>query len=787
VSALSTKLRRDLWQVRGQALSIALVLASGVASFVMFLATLDSLVVSRDTYYRERDFADVFVALTRAPAALAPRLAAIDGVARVDTRVVAPVRVALEGFDEPVTGVVTSLPDDPVHGLNRLHLTAGSLPGRDDGAVVVSEAFAEAHDLVPGDTLDLVIRGTRARVAIAATGGSPEYIHQLEPGGLIPDFEHYGVMWMQERPLARAYDMEGAFNHAVFELSADAVAAETIARIDRLLDRYGGTGAVGRDDQLSHRFLDEEIAQIRNLAGVFPAIFLFVAAFLVNVVIGRLVSAQREQIAALKAFGYSTARITAHYAAFVLVIAVAGIVLGLVAGARLGTVLSTVYVEFFRLPYLVFTLTPTRIAEVSAMTLTAALAGAYLSIQRAAHLAPAAAMRPESPGTYRRTPLERFGLTAPGSGLELMIVRHVFNRPYKSGFTILGIALACAILMTGRFQEDTVNHILGVYYGLEQRGDVTVHLTDPTATHVLRELAALPGVGHVEGFRAVPVTLVAGHVSYRTSIEGFDRAGELRRLVDDSLTPVPLPEAGIVLSSYLGREILGVGPGDTITVEVLDGAKPVREVEIAALVNQYIGAGAYMARDALNRLLGEGPVVTGAWLDVDPAAADALYRDLGGLPRVAGSHIREHERRNFRRTMEETMVFWTTVATVFAVVIAAGVVYNGARITLADLSRELASMRVLGFTRAEISTVLLGEIALVTLFALPVGLIGGRWLCGFISRAVQTDLYRIPLILEPHTYAFAAAVIVMSSAASAMLVRRRLDRLDLVAVLKTRE
>lgn len=786
MSALATKLRRDLWHVRGQALSIALVLASGVGCFVMFLATLDSLIESRDSYYRDNRFADVFVKLKRAPEPVRGRLASIEGVRLVETRVVAPARIVVPGYEEPVTGIVTSLPA-PGTGLNLVDIDAGRAPTPREAAAVVSEAFASAHDLEPGAELELIIRGQRAAVPIVGIGGSPEYIHQLAPGGLIPDFEHFGVLWMPRASLARAYDMEGAFNDAVFLLDEKANEATVLAAIDRVLDRYGGTGAVAREDQSSHRFLAEELAQIENLAGIFPAIFLFVAAFLVNVVVGRIVAAQREQIAALKAFGYGNLAISGHYASLVTAIASAGIVIGLVAGARLGTMLSMVYVEFFRLPYLVFTLNPTRIAEVSAVTLAAALAGAIVAIARAARLAPAAAMRPEPPAAYRRTPMDALGLAKRTPVLVTMISRHVLHRPLKSGFTVVGIALACAILMTGRFQEDTIEHILGVYYGLEQRDDLAVTFTDPRSLRAIGELKGLPGVLAVEGTRIAPVRLISAHRSYTTAISGFERDGDLRRLVDASLAPVTLPDSGLVLSGYLAREVLGVNPGDKVQVEVREGARRTVAVTVAALVEQFVGVGAYMERAALNRLLGEGPAVSGAYLAVDPKFAEDVHARIAELPAVASVRIQRNEMRNFRETMDETMLFWTAVATTFAVVIAMGVVYNGARVTLTDLSRELASMRVLGFTRGEISFVLLGEIGLVTLVAIPLGLVFGQLLCAYIATAVQTELYRIPLILEPHTYAFAATLIAAAAAASALLVRRRLDRLDLVAVLKRQE
>ena len=560
-----------------------------------------------------------------------------------------------------------------------------------------------------------------------------------------------------------------------------------IDRIDALLKRYGGTGAYARDDQLSHRFLAEEINQLDNLAGIFPFIFLGVAVFLLNVVVSRLVTTQREQVAALKAFGYGNSAIAVHYLKLILAIVLTGIVLGIVAGSWLGRVLSEVYVLFFRLPFLHFVLEPARVVQVSLITLAAGILGTLAAVRNAIRLRPAEAMRPEAPALYRQTLVERIGPRRGFSTLTRMILRHIGQKPVKSSLAVLGIALAFAILMTGRFQEDTVNFMVTLEFGLSQRDDLAVTFSEPTSITALTELKHLPGITHGEGFRAVAVRLRSGHRAYRTAIQGLAPAGDIRRLIDTELKVIHLPAAGLVLNDYLAREILRVQTGDTVTIEVLEGSQPVRQIPVVALVRQFLGVGAYMDLDALNRLLGEGPTINGALLSVDAAHAEYVYQRLKQMPRVAGTRIRHHELRSFHRMMDETMLFWTSVSTVFAIIIAVGVIYNSARITLTERSRELASMRVLGFTRGEISYVLLGELVVLTVLAILPGLWLGRALCGYIARTVQNDLYRIPLILEPATYAFAALVVLLAAAVSALLVRRRLDRLDLIEVLKTKE
>ena len=779
---------RDLWHLRGQAFAIAAVMASGVACFIMFLTTVDSLYSSRELYYRDYRFAEIFAPLKRAPQSVARRIAEIDGVDKVDTRVIAPVTIDIKGYSEPVTGIITSIPDNTEPLLNSLYLREGRLveAGRND-EVIISEPFAKAHGFKPGDKLHIIIRGKRKQLRIVGTGGSPEHVHQLRPGGVFPDFEHYGVMWMARTPLSHAYDMDGAFNDIVLTLSRNAGEQDIIDRVDDILDPYGGSGAYIRDDQLSHRFLSQEFDQLENLSGIFPIIFLSVAAFLLNVVVTRLVGTQREQIAALKAFGYDNLAVAVHFFKMILLIVLAGVVLGVAAGAWLGVMLSEVYVGLFHLPFLNFELKTQRIAQVTIITVMAGLLGTLAALRTAVRLRPAEAMRPESPAVYHQTLVEALGLKRLFSTPSRMILRHIGHKPVKSLMSVLGIAFACAILMSGRFQQDTINFMMDVHYGLSQRDDISLTFSEVTSHRALSELVSLPGVEYGEAYRAVPVRLHHQHYQYRTYIQGFEPHGQIKRLVNTDLQPVELPPSGIVLTEYLGREILGLQLGDRVRVEVLEASKPVVEIPVVAMVRQYLGVGAYMDMGALNRLMHEGNAISGAYLYIDEVHADEIYHDLKQRPRIVGTAVRAQELENYHRTMDETMLFWTTVSTAFAVIIAIGVIYNSARITLTERGRELASLRVLGFTRGEISYILLGELALLTLVAIPPGLLLGRGLCAYIAKVIESDLYRVPLILEPHAYAFAALVVIIAATASGLLVRGRLHRLNLIEVLKTKE
>ena len=789
MKALDLKLLRDIWHLRGQVLAIAAVIMGGVATLVMSLSTYDSLVITRDRFYSEYRFGEVFANLKRAPEPVAERLRVLPGVQQLETRVIAGVKLEVQGFDDPITGLLTSLPDAGEPLLNQLHLKRGrTVQPYSADEVVLSDTFADAHRLEPGDRLAAIINGKRKALTVVGVAVSPEYVYQIAPGAMFPDFKRYGVVWMGRNALAAAYDMEGGFNNVSMSLAPGTHVQDVIDRADSILGPYGGTGAYGRKDQFSNRFLSEELKQLQTTATIFPAIFLGVAAFLLNVVVSRLIALQREQIAILKAFGYPPAAIGWHYVKLVILMTLLGVVFGVALGAWFGQGLADVYMETtFRFPYLDYRLNAGVIFIALGISMAATLSGTLVAVARAIRLPPAEGMRPEMPVTYRATLVERIGLQRLFAQPSRMILRHIERRPLKSLLTVFGIACACGLMMVGNYQKGAIDFMVDVQFRQAAREDLAVTFIEPTSGKALYELAALPGVNHVEGFRDVAAILRHQHYSYRHALFGIQPDGVLHRSLDRNLLPVQLPPDGVVLTDHLANNILHVKPGDMLTVEVLEGNRPVREVPVLGITRQYLGVSAYMQQDALNALMREGPVVTGAYLGIDRGAEQAVYADLHDRPRVLGMVANRSAIESFYDTIGEFVLFYNMVATLLAGSIGFGVVYNSARIALSERGRELASLRVLGFTHAEIAYILLGELGVLTLAAIPVGFLVGAGLCGILVLSFENDLYRLPLVLYANNYAMGATVVLVSALLSGLLIWHRLGRLDLVGVLKTRE
>ena len=787
MKALDRKLFRDIAHLRGQVIAVAMVVASGIATLVTMGSAYTSLGSSQRTYYREARFAEVFASARRAPRALVARMRNIEGVAVVEDRIVEDVTLDVPGLDEPAVGRLVSVPERGRPLLNEVFLRNGRWiePNRPD-EVVISEAFAVANGIGPGARIGAVINGRWRSLRVVGVGLSPEYVYEINPGAVFPDSRRFGILWMSHEALEGAFDMRGAFNDVALTLAWGASEPDVIDRLDDLLEPWGGAGAYGRGEQLSHRFLSDEIKGLRVSATIVPAIFLGVAAFLIHLVLSRLVQTQRDQVAVLKAFGYANTDVGLHYLELATAAVLLGTVFGVAGGVWLGLQLTELYKDFFHFPKFDYVLEPSLVAIAIGVSAFAAALGALSAVRHAVSLPPAEAMRPEAPPRFHEGWIERSGLRRWLSPAGRIVVRNLDRRRVKALMSILGVAMATAILVVGRYSFDAMDFLMEFQFGRMQREDVTVPFYLPRGGTAAHSLARMPGVLAIEPFRMVPVRLVHGHREKRMALTGVDPGGELRRLLDADGRIVPLPPDGLVMSSKLA-EILGAKPGDEITVEVLEESRPVERVRLAATFDDLVGLSVFMDRHALNDLLREGHTVSGAYMLVDPNAARTLYADLKRTPAVAGVTIREAMLQGFRDTIARSMSLSNFFMIFFACVIAMGVVYNGARIALSERGRELASLRVLGFTKREVGWMLVGEQAILTAAAIPVGFGLGYLLCLLISKAYDTELYRFPVVLSGRTFGFAFLVIALAAVVSSLLVLRRISTLDLVGVLKTRE
>lgn len=786
MKALNRKSWRDAMRLWAQILAVSMVMASGVMTIILAVGAYRSLLETREAYYDRYAFAHVFASATRAPNRLRDDILAIPGVTAVELRVAESVILSMPGMSEPASGHAVSIPDFGDPSVNRLYLRAGRMPDPARASeVALDERFAKAHGLVVGDGFTAVMNGKERRLTIAAIVLSPEFIYALGPGDMVPDDRRYAVFFMPRSSLEDVFDMNGAFNDVAIRLLRGASEQGVIEAVDRLLDGYGGTGAYPRSEQQSHAFLDSELTQLNAMARVIPPVFLFVSAFLVNMILSRLIALEREQIGLLKACGYTSLEVALHYSRLVVVIVAVGLVIGAGFGNWLGRETTKLYSQYFSFPFLVFRQSGDLYAIAAVVSLLSAFAGALKAIREAARLAPAVAMLPPAPARYR-------SLFGGGSArlhlppLLVMAFRHFVRRPVRSTLTTLGLSMSVALLVTALSSLDEIEEMIQIVFTRTERADASLVFAGEASPRVLDDVRRLPGVLTVEGFRTVPATLRNGQRERRVAIMGRPAEADLSRLLDRDLNPLEVPQKGIALSERLAGH-LGVAVGDSVEAEVRTGLRRTVEVPVTAVNRSLVGLSADMALDEVDRLAGIGPRLTSASIAVDDSMLEALYTRIKKTPAIASIRLLGVSRDRFRETIAENITTMTVIYTILAVVIGFGVVYNSMRIQFSERARELASLRVLGFTRLEVAGVLFAEIAVIVVLAQPVGWALGTAFAWSVAKGFESDLFTIPFVLTRPTFAYSSIVAIVSAAATGFIVKNRVDRLDMVRVLKTRE
>jgi putative ABC transport system permease protein len=785
--SLDRKLLRDLKRLRAQAFAVAGVLACGVALFVMSTGMYSSLERARDSYYDSARMADLAVSVVRAPDPVAKELAELPGVNALETRVSGVGLLDLTGKSDPVSARLISLPPDRKPRVNDVLLRAGRWPNAArDNEVLVNEAFAEANLLAPGTRVRAVIYGRERELEIVGIASSPEFVFAVAPGAMLPEPERFGVVWMGREALGRAFDVDGAFNDVVFRLAQGVDPRGTMSAIDARLARHGGRGAYGRDRMLSAQFLKDELTSLKTMASILPPIFMLVAVFLLNVSLSRLVATERSNIGLLKSFGYGNTAIAVHYGKFAIAFALLGALIGVVLGRWIGIYMAGIYAKVYRIPGLQFDAELPVYLWAVVLALIAAVLGAVQAVRRAASLPPAAALAPPAPTSFGTLGggIERAARRLDGK--TRMVARRIARFPRRAATTVIGISLALALLITSQHFPLSMNHIVDVTFGVAQRMDATLTFAETADDAILAEVGRLPGVLSVEPLRATEVVITAGSRQRRDTLMGVPEGAYLYRVLDQNMAGVAVRPDGITLSSNLAGK-LDVKVGDTVRVQATDGHRAVADLPVVAVVKPYLAGAAYMEMQALGRALREPGRVSAAYVLLDRGERARLNARVKELPMIAGVSFLDNASASMRKMLNEGSGFFNSMFIVFSSLMAGGVAFSAARVTFAEQERDLATLRVLGFGRREVSYVLLAEIGVLLLVALPAGILLGAGLSRWLMSQFQTELFAFPYVTNSIPYGRSVLFVVCAVVGAALAVRRGVDRLDMVSVLKSRD
>ncbi len=788
--ALNKRLIRHMIHIWGQALAIMAVVLLGTASYISMSSAHKNLLLSRDVYYQQYDFADFFISLERAPASMVYRLEDIPGVRAVRGRIVKDALVDIPGVDEPRNIRMISMPERNRAVLNGVHVLSGRY--FDEGVtdqVVLSQDFALHNNLQPGDRINVTLDGRQHSLRISGLGMSPEYIYVVRNAqDFIPSPERFGIIWVPETFAEMALDMPGSRNDFVGSVEEPERLDEILSQAERLLDSYGVFVSVKREDQISHRFVTDQIKTRDALFTMIALLLMVVSAAVIMVLLGRMVHQDRTEIGLLKAFGYSNFAIAWYYIKFALVMSISGSVLGMLLGHWLSIQMVYLYVDFYQFPEVQVQIYPDVFLFITITAALFALLGALAAARRAVKTHPAEAMRPEAPRHGHRTLIERWHFLWSLLGFtEKMIVRNVGRNRLRAAFCVAGVMISAAILMLGFHQMDSITYMIDLQFSELQREDVRVHFTHERNRGALLEMARLDGVRHAEPLLQYPFEIRNGWRHMDTGIIGVPENAQMTRLIDIEDRHINITGNGLVLSTPIAEK-LGVHVGDVVRIKPLMGKiTHERDVRVDKVVQQYIGTSAYMEISALSRILNEPFAMNVALLKMDEGTTHDLVKYLKDIPLIAAVELTAESYDALKVLLADSMIGMATIISLFSGIIAFAIIYNTTIISLMERQRELASLRVMGFTREEISRLLYQENVLLSCIGLVLGLPAGRWLCQRAVEAIDMDIMRMPFHLETSSYLYTVVLIALFVLLANLAVLRRISRLDLVAVLKQRE
>lgn len=789
---LHRKLLRDIRDAAGLLLVVVAIIGIGTGSFVGLRTSYAILTASQADYYRQYRLADFWVDLKKAPLTAVDPIAAFSGVASLQTRVVFDVILDLRDEARPITGRLISTPTHGfAHTINGLHLLRGTgFTGRSDEEVILSDPFAEAHGLNPGDSIAMILNRKRQHFRVVGTAISPEYVYMVRgTGDLIPNPESFGVLYIPEQYAREAFDFDNACNQIVGRLvpGKQQQLPALFDRIERRLDPYGVIATTPRSLQASNRFLSDEIRGLGASAAIMPAIFLGVAALILNVLMTRLVERQRTVVGTLKALGHGNPAVVRHFLAFGVIVGLAGGLVGALIGNALATAMVEMYKGFFQFPSFLRHTYPGLLLTGVGISMVFAVGGSLKGARAALRLHPAEAMRQRPPERGGAIVLERLTWLWKRLGFRTQLaLRNVFRNRGRTLTGVVSCALAAAIVFCSLALYDGMRYLIDFQFDHVMRSDVDLALRDETSRRSFYEARMLPAVRYVEPTFGLACQLRHGAHARRMGVIGLPRPHRLTVPVDADAQPIEIPLAGLVLTSKLA-ELLEVRVGDTLELTPIRGRRDTYDVPVAAVAKTYIGVGAYADLHYLSELVGEAAAINGLQMRVDPAHQADLFRAVKGLPNVQAITINAEARANLEDTFVRTSVVSLGLLILFAGMMAFGAILNASMVEISDRLREVSTLRVIGYDPSAVAAIFLRQNVIVCLLGMVAAIPLSYAMLHGAALGYDSELFRMPVIIHARSVIGAAALMSLFIIVSQVFVYRRIRRLDWLEGVKVKE
>ena len=790
MKTLTKKTVRGIIRNRGQAIAVTMVVLCGTACYICLASLHRNLQLTRDTYYAQNRFADFEIMVERVPLTTLFKLEDIPGVRQVRGRIVEEVKLEIPGNEKSLTGRIVSMPDTKRNVLNNVVLKSGRyFEGGERNEVIVSDRFADANALEVGDSIRATLDGRQHTLRIVGLGLSPEYVYVIRNvQELVPSPERFGILWVPEHFAETAMNMQEARNNIIGSVDNPDRLDAILEKANDLLDSYGVYAKVKQKDQVSNQFISGEITGLSVTARIVPTVFLGVSSLVILILLNRMVRNERMQIGLMKAYGYSNLSVAAHYLQYALILSGVGCVGGFLLGHWLATQMIKIYVQFYNFPILESRVYPDVLVHATLIALAFALLGAAGAAHRASRIQPAESMRPESPAVGHRVFLERIVLLWRRLSFTWkMIARNVARSKFRSSLNVFGIMISCALIIVGYFSIDGMNYLIDYQFEQTQKQDARVSFIIERGKDALNEAARLDHVRKAEPLLQYPFEVRSEWRTRDMLIEGLPQDAQLQFLFDTEGRRIDVNGPGIILSERIAGK-LGVKPGDSVVLKPLMGKiRKEKTVTVSKVIQQYFGSTGYMELGALSRVLDEPFAINAALLRTDPGTEHLLNTQIKKIPGITAIELKGDAKRNLEQTMAQSMSIMSFMTVIFAAVISFSIIYNVTTVTLAERERELASLRVLGFTNAEVGRILYNENFVTGVIGLLLGMPFGMGLCKLMVNAYDTDIFTMPYHLSFKTLVIANVLTIFFIILANLAVRRKIYGLNLVEVLKERE
>lgn len=780
---LDKRLLRTIRQSKGQFISLTVVIIVALIVYVSFSMVADQLYNSIYQYYKETNFAHIFVDVNKVPTNVVDELLLIDGVDQVQGRVVSDVPLRVENPNEKVNIRIVSVPSSEDQ-INSLFVLNGEKLKSGTRTTSVLQQFFIGREMKIGDTLNPFIGGREYSLEIVAEVGSPEYIYLMEnEQALLPDEKSFGVLYVPEDFAQSAFGFGGSYNNIVVTIDhAHENRMDIIAdNIEDKLDRYGVRSIVTRDNHLSHSVMMQEVESLELMSQAMTIIFLLVASIVISIMISRIVKKDRIGIGVLKGLGYGNREILMHYVKYSIAIGLTGSVIGILMSIPVSRMLVSLYIQYMNIPLFKSEINNKYLIMGTLLTtLFCALAG-LIGARSVLKITPADAMRPETPKTGKRMWIESFqGIWKKVTFSWKMVLRNISRTKKRASFLVVGIALTFAITMLPVFMSTIWDTLFERQYTDLQKMDYSIDFVTPMDKSSLLELEQLTEIDYMEPKVEIPFELEVGWRKEIINVVGVQRDTKMYGFHTESGREVELPQKGLILTNILARQ-LNVGPGDLISINSIIPGVSDKTIEVKSVVEQYFGKNAYMDIDQMYDILEERDIVTGVLVNSD----HDIVRDLRDVKNIRAINSVQDIRDMIVEYVDLIIASMATMM-LFGGILGFAIVYNITIVSINERIMEFSSLRVLGFDKKDIFKLITRENLLMTILGIILGVpIGYLMITGLVD-AVSTDMYSIPSVIEPYIYIYSALATIIFVVIAQMATYKKIKNLNFIDALKNR-